>query len=204
MAPLPRFAPLAGLLVSATLPLAPTGGSAFPVYTVGCVDCHPGFQHRGPLHDLHVGPDRITDECLLCHFATPGDVPYTYQSGATGGQGCRGCHGVDNGTTFGWGTGLRAHHAQFFPELCSGCHTDDPPPSPESTLPVYYGRPDVNVMLPCVTDAALGGEDWDDDGLGLDNDGDQLYELADTDCPPVSVGYSIESSTWGRVKSLYR
>lgn len=156
-----------------------------------CRDCHPRFQN-GPgdlLHDMHT---QMTEECLLCHRQI-GDVPKTWTSGAAGGQGCRGCHGVDNGTEFNWGAGLRAHHANAGapPDqnglFCSDCHGDDPPPSPESTTPVYYLRADVNVMDPCVS-MLPDGEDYSSDGQGLDNDGDLVYDENDSDCSSSGIG----------------
>jgi len=156
----------------------------------GCADCHPDFEGRGTLHDMHVGNNQMTNTCLLCHTST-GDSPLTSSSGATGGEGCRGCHGVDNGPGFTWGAGLRLHHlnagapADFNGQICSDCHTD-PAPSPESTVPVYYSRADVDVKDPC--DSMTGsGEDWDADGKGLDNDGDLVYDESDSDCNPVGV-----------------
>jgi hypothetical protein len=141
--------------------------------------------NRGPLHDLHVGNQDMTNNCSLCHTST-GDIPQTFTSGETGGQGCRGCHGVDNGSAFSWGAGLRLHHtmagapADLNGNRCVDCHTD-PPVTRESYLPVYYSRSDVNVKDPC--DSQTGdGEDHDGDGAGLDNDGDLVYDEADSDC----------------------
>ena len=156
-----------------------------------CSDCHPGFLDRGPLHDLHQGSNQMTNECGLCHIS-PGDIPFTYTSGDPNGEGCRGCHGRDNGTSLRWGAGLRLHHANAgVPAdsdglFCVDCHFNDPTPLPEDTLPVYYGRPDVNISDPCAT-MVPGGEDWDGDGEGHDNDGDLDYESDDSDCGPTDV-----------------
>jgi hypothetical protein len=153
---------------------------------IGCFSCHSGFDGRGPLHDMHVGNRQMTANCQLCHVSS-GDNPSTWTSGEVDGQGCRGCHGVDNGTTFGRGAGLRLHHlnagapADANGDFCADCHTTDPAPSPESTVPVYYSRTDVDVKLPCNSTAA-DGEDWNGDGEGLDNDGDLAYDENDTDC----------------------
>jgi len=57
----------------------------------------------------------------------------------------------------------------------------------------------VALSDPCKTNPAEGGEDWDGDGKGLDNDGDTLYDANDTDCAPTS----IEESTWSVVKALF-
>jgi VCBS repeat-containing protein len=185
----------------------PTVGTSFEDATRFQND---GFDGRGPLHDMHVG--QITGTCNLCHIST-GDVPFTYTSGDPQGQGCRGCHGVDNGTLVNWGAGLRAHHAKAGAPadqtglLCASCHSADPAPSPESTVPVYYARSDVNAKDPCNAD---GTEDWGSlspfdptlpDGLGLDNDGDLVYDGADSDCaanePPVAVddAYATDEET---------
>ncbi len=155
--------------------------------TAGCVQCHDGFVGRGPLHDMHLL--MRSGNCDMCHTSS-GDDPFTYQSGGTGGlnQGCRGCHGVNNGTTFGWGAGLRAHHknagapADSDGHHCVDCHTSDPAPSPESTRPVYYTNTSVLVKNPCLASPAPSGEDFDNDGKGLDNNGDLLYDENDTAC----------------------
>jgi hypothetical protein len=110
-----------------------------------------------------------------------------FHSGEEGGQGCRGCHGVDNGTLFDWGTGLRAYHANAgappdsYGFLCADCHHDDPPPDPENAKPLYSLRSDVNVRYPCWI-LGDGREDWDGDMAGLDNDGDLVYDEDDSDC----------------------
>ena len=161
------------------------------VGVVGCVDCHDGFVKRGPLHDMHVGNQQMTANCSLCHVST-GDNPQTWTSGETGGQGCRGCHGIDNGTEFGWGVGLRLHHANAGApadangQHCFDCHTDNFSPAPENAFPVYYARSDVNVKSPCDSQSATG-EDWDADGAGLDNDGDLVYDEADGNCLEVTA-----------------
>lgn len=196
-----------GAVAIGLLFLLPVPGPGYERYngSPSCDDCHSGFVSRGPLHDLHQGNNQMTNTCNLCHVST-GDNPLTYQSGASGGQSCRGCHGVDNGTTFGWGAGLRLHHANAGAPadsdglFCVDCHPGDPVPDPEDTVPVYYVRGDVDVNDPCVVASASGGEDWDGDGFGLDNDGDLDYEDADSDCSASPV----EGSNWGKVKALYR
>jgi len=58
----------------------------------------------------------------------------------------------------------------------------------------YYLRGDVNVKEPCNSD---GSEDWNNDTIGLDNDGDLLYDGNDPDCQtgpttvPVPSGQQI-------------
>jgi hypothetical protein len=58
---------------------------------------------------------------------------------------------------------------------------------------------DVAISDPCVVHSPLG-EDWDGDGIGLDNDGDDLYEANDPDC----VGVAVQESMWGAIKTLFR
>ncbi len=168
----------------------PGMSSGYPAYRPptaqeGCSECHSGFIGRGPLHDMHVGNNNMTNTCLLCHTNT-GDVPQTFTSGDPAGQGCRGCHGIDNGTALSWGAGLRLHHknagvpADINGNTCVDCHTDPPPP-PEGYLPTYYSRSDVNVKDPCDSQSA-DGEDYSGDGAGLDNDGDLVYDESDPDC----------------------
>ena len=167
-----------GCLVLLTAPAL-----GFPDYS-GCSNCHPEFEDRGPLHDLHQGSNQMTNNCLLCH-TNVGDTPRTWTSGDPDGQGCRGCHGVDNGTAFEWAAGLRKHHVDSGVTLCTGCHSDSPSSlRPENTEPVYFLRADVNINDPCLT-ATPGGEDWDGDGQGLDNDGDLAYDQDDADCSEI-------------------
>jgi len=159
-----------------------------------CADCHSGFVGKGPLHDLHVGNQNMTNTCTRCHVSN-GDIPKTWTSGF--GDSCRGCHGRDNGPGFTWSAGLRLHHANAPApadkngQFCVDCHNNDPVPDPESTLPTYYGQADINISDPCVSTGA-GGEDFDDDGIGLDNDGDLAYDESDSDCGATGIGDTPE------------
>jgi hypothetical protein len=168
-----------------------------------CAECHPGFLEEGPQHQRHLN---MTSECALCH-RTGGDVPKTFTSGDPEGQGCRGCHGVDNGMEFGWGAGLVAFHinAGAPPDesgrICTDCHGDGPPPGPESGVPVYYLRGDVNVKDPC--SAMLpDGEDYSGDGHGLDNDGDLVYDMSDSDCSSSGVEDGLAQTLSVRLLSI--
>lgn len=121
------------------------------------------------------------------------------------GLGCMGCHGRDYGETISSnyqglsivgkaknsGVGLRQHHAISGINVCAGCHGGDPTPYPENVIDPglgntthYYFRGDVG----------LGGQPVDpsnneisantysrQSGPGLDNDGDDLYNMADPD-----------------------
>jgi len=173
------------LLTPCVLAMFVASGFAYPAAD-GCRTCHPTFQGFGALHAMHVGNTQMTNNCGLCHTSV-GDIPDINDS--SDGVSCVGCH-VPNG--------LWEHH-QVASISCAPCHTNWSTPDPEGTLPAYYSRTDVNISDPCAT-ATPGGEDWDNDGEGLDNDGDDLYEAADPDCGSVSV----EESTWGAIKTLFK
>ncbi|NIQ87444.1 MAG: hypothetical protein GTN83_22220 [Acidobacteria bacterium] len=168
-----------------------------------CVTCHPSFQSRGDLHDLHVGNGQFTGNCQLCHI-NQGDVPFLmYSEGDNSdGSGCMGCHGHDYGETilqdYGVGLmgraklsgyGLRRHHFNKNVMTCSVCHglpADGPTPFPENVDPPYYARTDVDITDACNTDGTEDNtpEPNGEDTLGLDNDGDLLIDAADPDCAP--------------------
>lgn len=186
------------LVAAITISLSTSDTVAYNTYhgSGNCFSCHPGFDNRGPLHDLHVGNNQMTGNCGLCHVST-GDDPMLGSSGDDPSHSCNGCH---------MGPGLRAHHinAGAPPDgngytCTSVCHSSDPTPPGEDMLPPYYSRADVNVDAPCDT-TAPPGEDWDGDGFGLDNDGDLQYDASDPDCASVQV----ELMTWGKAKAIYR
>ena len=98
------------------------------------------------------------------------------------GQGCRGCHGVDNGTGDGipnfnfddqWSTGLRAFHDTQTSATCSSCHSSDRAPEPENTFPVNYPT-SLGVSDPC-------SDNLDNDGNGLFDGEDLMACLAKGD-----------------------
>ena len=178
-----RIYPGAALAVAIALALGAGNAGAYTNYNDGgdgCVQCHPGFEggFGSVLHGSHVGGSQMTNNCGLCHIVN-GDDPLTFSSGDPDGLGCSGCHAE---------FGLRLHHtaagapADASGLFCTDCHPGDPLPLGEDVPPVYYERMDVNVFDPCEVDPALGGEDYSADNFGLDNDGDLLYELDDSDC----------------------
>jgi hypothetical protein len=162
-----------------------------------CSSCHGGFD--GPAstkgtvfpsdsnHEMHRDSANMATACELCH-SEPDRFPVEIGS-STGtannvGVGCTGCHMAE---------GLRKHHRINNVTVCQGCHANDAPPPPESTKPPYYGSADTNVRDP--GNEALGSktnENWSvGDFLGLDNDGNGLYDLADYAIGP----YRILSAT---------
>jgi hypothetical protein len=164
---------------------------AFRRYQDGCNDpsCHGDFtgpqSPRGSVfpsdskHEMHRASANMATECDLCH--TQGDQrnPFTGSSNGTAnnpGLGCTGCHNR---------RGLRRHHPPAVVDCFANgfCH-GNPAPPPESTNPTYYGTVDTLADDSCnsVQQAEIG-ENWTiGDTIGLDNDGDGLYDGNDPDC----------------------
>jgi hypothetical protein len=175
-----------------------------------CAGCHGEFRVArqslaentmwdDDLHDVH--RQRMLDaECAACH--TGGFFPVLVGSsdGVEGvpPYGCSGCHGrAEDGLgtgTVGFGAGLRQEHWRADDDhpdqdlkVCAACHDDSDPagytPVPESTLPPYYGSTVLTSTPddPCNRSPEFG-EDYAGLSLGLDNDGDGLYDEADSDC----------------------
>jgi hypothetical protein len=198
---------------------------AYEQYAQGCQNCHGDFRAANyvsnvdgqawgtSLHDGHRF-DFLAGDCATCHTA-PSRSP-VYLGSSDGGDGlaplsCIGCHGRDEGGIKGVsGAGLRQHHWNNGVTTCIGCHSDADPgnftPGPEVVLPPYYANPGNNhpdmPTHPCNL-ASLG---YPEDILGaagtggLDNNGDGVYDTDDESCIPLMP---VESTTWGRVKSLY-
>lgn len=180
------------------------GPAAFgmPRYNDGCQTCHGAFTDgtspkgtvfpQNSKHEMHRGASYMNTDCDLCHTTGDDHNPYTYSSNGTSnnpGLGCIGCHGRDYGGAIGnSGAGLRAHHAAHGVTLCGMCHFDDPTPLPENVSPPYYGTADTNVADPC-NQGPQYQENWSvGDVIGLDNDGDDVYDgnepaCAGTPCP---------------------
>jgi hypothetical protein len=136
-------------------------------------------------------------------------------SGGTGlpPYGCSGCHGraedgTNPGTTEGFGAGLRQHHWNADTDhptldlkVCLNCHVDSDPasytPVGEDVLPPYYSASDAAhpemPSDPC-NPAPDFPENFEGTTIGQDNDGDGVYDEADTDCGVVVVGPGETSS----------
>ena len=180
--------------------------------STNCRACHGDFRanpYTSPsgdswtddLHDVHRN-DMLDGDCLTCHTSGP-RFPVLLDS-STGGDelaaiSCVGCHGraeddsVANGGTCtisdcGPGAGLRQHHFLAGVTICADCHDNADPanytPVGEDVLPPYYFTPDQNHLNkptdPCNPndeEGAFGGN-----LLGLDNDGDDVYDTGDPDC----------------------
>jgi cysteine-rich repeat protein len=184
---------------------------AFKFYSVGisdtgnCADCHSGYRDTSDyfsnkdgafwgtsLHNGHLNNTAIGGNCSNCHYgADTSGRQVNLSSSANAADGvnaisCSGCHEP---------LGLRAHHAANGITDCADCHSDPTPPN-EDVAPPWYGSvlndfTGTN-LEPC---NANGEEDFAGSTLGLDNDGDNLYDTADPDCaqPPVCGNGTIES-----------
>jgi hypothetical protein len=174
------------------LPLA----EAYERYNGGCQNCHGAFTDStstkgsvfpgGNKHDMHNDNSAMDAACDLCHTQGDDRDPFIGSSDGTNdnpGVGCNGCHNAP---------GLRAHHAVNSVTNCMICHPSDPTPPAENQIPTYYGTADSNVDNPCNTVAQADlNENWTvGDFIGLDNDGDGLYDADDPDCgqTPGEVG----------------
>jgi mono/diheme cytochrome c family protein len=194
--------------------LAASGAQAYDRYkndttgTGNCSTCHGDFTDgTSPLgtvfpgnnkHTMHRSSSYMNTECNLCHTSSDGRNPFIGSSDGTNdnpGLGCVGCHGRaedagNDSVSAGLGAGLRQHHTNAGLNDCIGCHTDASPalytPVGEDIMPTYYATVDTNADDPCNPDATANlNENWSvDDFIGLDNDGDLLYDTADlVDCP---------------------
>ncbi len=133
-------------------------------------------------HEMHRASTSMATACNLCHSTSDNRNPYTYTSSGTAanqGLGCSGCH---------VGAGLRAHHVANGIDICNDCHFPEIS-APENTKPPYYGTIDTNADHPeNLIPVANTNENWSvGDYLGLDNDGNNLYDAADFACAPYKV-----------------
>ncbi len=158
-----------------------------------CADCHKGFRETPDyysekdgafwgtsLHNGHLNNTTIGNNCNNCHGGADITAVRMVNTSSSGNAvdgvnaiACSGCH---------VGPGLRAHHAANGVTLCEECH-NDPTPATENIAPPWYGSVTNNLtgtnLEPC---NANGEEDFAGSTLGLDNDGDNAYDTADSDC----------------------
>ena len=164
----------------------------------------------------------LNGDCSTCHSAGP-RFPVLLGSSA-GGEGldpisCSGCHGrAEDGTgtgSEGFGAGLRQHHWRSGIQTCgsTGCHTDDADPSlytpvAEDFLPPYYSESDPAHPLipgdPCNLEAEGFLEDYAGTTIGLDNDGNDLYDELDLIPCPEPSSLTLLSSGVGLLLLLGR
>ena len=191
---------LLGLTASTTV--------AWERYDDGCdnSNCHGSFfggiSPKGSVfisnnkHEMHRNSAYIDADCQLCHGGQ-GEMVLDSSGGTdvNPGVGCVGCHGRDYGGGIGnSGIGLRLHHTNNSVAVCLNCHGDDPTPLPENVAPIYYGTVDTKCDDPCNAPPDYLENYTIGDTLGLDNDGDNLYDTDDPDCAncPADVNYDME------------
>jgi len=203
--------PLVSLVTIVVLMIGASDALAYADYASGCDNCHGGFEDNpysppsggtdwgDSLHIVHRS-DMLGNDCDTCHTGTGGTRSPVFLESSNGGNGlaaisCVGCHGrdEDNGNATATGTsqrgaGLRQHHVGF--ATCTGCHDDQSGYTPvgENILPNYYANPGTgHPAIPSHSCNHLGDEDFDGTALGLDNDGNGVYDMADTNCEGVPV-----------------
>jgi hypothetical protein len=183
-----------------TLAATCTTSPAYETYTGdadgGCIDCHGDFDSstspKGTIfpsnskHEMHRDSASMNTDCHLCHTAPSRTPVYLGSSDGTPnntGLGCSGCH---------LGPGLREHHYNNGQTLCYNCHTRVAAP-PESVNPPYYGTVDTRAKNPGnPVPVANTNENWSiGDFLGLDNDGNNLYDARD----PAITPYRLAAAT---------
>jgi hypothetical protein len=169
-------------------------GRAYETYT-DCFACHGDFRGSTSTktpptvfpsnnnHEMHRASTSMATACNLCHFGASRTPVYTYQSNGTAnnqGLGCSGCH---------VGPGLRKHHSANGVTQCYDCHDPAETSVAENVKPPYYGTLDTKVNNPGNTVlVASTNENWSiGDFLGLDNDGNNLYDAADFAITPYQI-----------------
>lgn len=178
-----------------------------------CRACHGDFRAAnylslvdgaewGNLHNLH-RQTMLSGDCNVCHIGAS-TFP-VHLAASDGGEGlapigCVGCHGREADNTAanpdypqGRGAGLRQHHSTAGVMVCLDCHDDADPQSfmaaEEQVLPPYYLDPGPAFpSMPTQSCNGDGGEDFAGLSIGLDNDGDGLYDGDDPSCSTVGVG----------------
>ena len=144
------------------------GGNNVP----GCASCHASLANLGASHGTHAAI--INNNCNACHGNGGRDDPPL--------DNCMQCHGRDadaggDNISSGLGRGLRQHHETVNAAACGSCHNDATGPAGvgEDVLPSFYGGTGLN--------SCDGSEEqFASLTVSLDNDGDGLTDLNDSDC----------------------
>jgi len=167
------------------------------------------------LHDVHRNT-MLAGDCDVCHFASRFPVNISASTGGFGGLApisCVGCHGrAADGTgaaTVGYGAGLRQRHWRAGTTECVNCHSDSNPANKtvvgENVRPPYYGS---NVFYPSMpTDPCNPSptftENFKGTTIGLDNDGNGQFDMADTACGAVAASPGEVSKTVSMLVTAY-
>jgi len=169
-----------------------------------CFTCHGAFSGstspQGTVfpsdskHEMHRDNASMGTDCSLCHTNRDDRNPFIGGSDGTANNpklGCTGCH---------LAAGLRAHHARNGVD-CYECHDPAEKPALENVKPPYYGTIDTKANRPeNLARVADTNENWSvGDFLGLDNDGNNLYDAADFACAPYRVLSAIREGSNVRV-----
>ena len=156
-----------------------------------------GQSWEDSLHSVH--QFMVNFDCATCHTGGRGggSVLIRTSDGGTGLDpiGCVGCHGraeddASSPSNGGYGAGLRQHHNGAGAAICGSCHSDNGPSDDdvdESFLPPYYadsaGSDSAHPNIPSDPCNPGGiGEDYAGSTLGLDNDGNGVYDDSDDAC----------------------
>jgi hypothetical protein len=174
-----------------------------------CADCHGGFRAvpytslkggtwTSGLHDTH-RTTMLSGDCGACH-AAGGRFPvstFSSSSAAPFNTSCLGCHGRVEGGAGLSGRGLRQHHQGAGVTDCLACHADSDaaafPVVAESVKPPLYITNASHPNLPkdpC-NPPPLFPENFAGTTLGLDNDGNGLYDVADPACAPAAPAINL-------------
>jgi hypothetical protein len=170
-----------------------------------CRACHGDFQAANYVsrHDgtpwntsLMAGHyiNMVSFACKTCHQASSNFPVSTEDSAGEGGlspRSCVGCHGREedaghDGISEGRGAGLRQHHQNAGVTICALCHADADPskytPVGENVLPANYFTPDEAHPDKPTDPCNANGSESKFGPVGLDNDGNGLYDLNDPAC----------------------
>ncbi len=168
------------------------------------------------LHDVHRNT-MLGGDCNVCHGSS-GEFPVLLASAAGGSGGianlsCTGCHGrSQDGTgtgTVGYGAGLRQLHWRGAVVVCANCHTDSNPankiPAGENVKPPYYANNGGHTAIP--TDPCNASptftENFKATTLGLDNDGNGQFDMADAACSPAVASPGEVSKSTPMIVTAY-
>ena len=187
--------------------------SAYSDYS-GCAGCHGSFTASSynslkgaaggtwtsGLHDTHRNT-MLSGNCTACH-GSGSRTPVLMKSSASAAPfntSCLGCHGRVEGTAGLTGRGLRAHHERSGAASCFSCHGESTasPVVPESVKPPLYITNASHPNLPkdpCNPSPTFA-ENFAGTTLGLDNDGNGLYDAADPACTAAAPVINLNPAT---------
>lgn len=209
----------------ASVMIFPSSSLAYDRWSVNddatnCGSCHGDFRNNsyispvdgelwGNIHSIHRNT-MLGGDCDACHLSS-GRFPVMMDESAGGSGlspiGCMGCHGRDEDNVAsnpsfpnGRGAGLRQHHTNAGVDDCRPCHDDANPanytPVGEQVLPPYYANPGTgHDQMPTASCNDDGSEHFAGATIGLDNDGNLDYDMADSACDLSAVPFSYASGT---------